>query len=94
MQDKINPNLRSIIHILNNWNFTYDGSYVKATLEIYITKEEVLATLDQVKKELADKTNTTESTLSDDEKRQYEEAIFDLNFALNELERSNGSNIQ
>lgn len=94
MQDKINPNLRSIIHILNNWNFTYDGSYVRANLEIHITKEEVLATLDQVKKELADKTNVTESTLSDDEKRQYEEAIFDLNFALNELERSNGSNIQ
>lgn len=94
MQDKINPNLRSIIHILNNWNFTYDGSYVRTNLEIYITKEEVLATLDQIKKELADKTNTTESTLSDDEKRQYEEAIFDLNFALNELERSNGSNIQ
>lgn len=94
MQDKINPNLRSIIHILNNWNFTYDGSYVRANLEIHITKEEVLATLNQVKKELADKTNTTESTLSDDEKRQYEEAIFDLNFALTELERSNGSNIQ
>ena len=94
MQDKINPNLRSIIHILNNWNFTYDGSYVRANLEIHITKEELLASLDQIKKELADKTNIAESTLSDDEKCQYEEAIFDLNFALNELERSNGSNIQ
>ena len=94
MQDKINPNLRSIIHILNNWNFTYDGSYVRANLEIHITKEEILATLDQIKKELADKTNSTESTISDDEKRQYEETIFDLTFALNELERSNGSNIQ
>jgi len=94
MQDKINPNIRSIIHILNNWNFTYDGSYVRANLEIHITKEELVATLDQIKKELADKTNTAESTLSDDEKRQYEETIFDLTFALNELERSNGSNIQ
>jgi len=94
MQDKINPNLRSIIHILNNWNFTYDGSYVKANLEIHITKEELVATLDQIKKELANKINTAESTLSDDEKRQYEETIFDLTFALNELERSNGSNIQ
>ena len=94
MQDKINPNLRSIIHILNNWNFTYDGSYVKANLEIHIAKEELVATLDQIKKELDKKTNTTESTISDDEKRQYEETIFDLTFALNELERSNGSNIQ
>ena len=94
MQDLINPNIRSIIHILNNWNFTYDGSYVKANLEIHITKEELLATLDQIKKELDKKTNTTESTISDDEKRQYEETIFDLTFALNELERSNGSNIQ
>jgi hypothetical protein len=94
MQDKINPNLRSIIHILNNWNFTYDGSYVRANLEIHITKEEILATLDQIKKELTDKTNTSESNISDDEKRQYEETIFDLTFALNELERSNGSNIQ
>jgi hypothetical protein len=94
MQDKINPNVRSIIHILNNWNFTYDGSHVRANLEIHITKEELLASLDQIKKELADKTNTAESTLSDDEKCQYEEAIFDLNFALTELERSNGSNIQ
>ena len=94
MNDKINPNIRSIIHILNNWNFTYDGSYVRANLEIHITKEEILATLDQIKKELADKTNSTESTISDDEKRQYEETIFDLTFALNELERSNGSNIQ
>ena len=63
-------------------------------MEIHITKEEILATLDQIKKELADKTNSTESTISDDEKRQYEETIFDLTFALNELERSNGSNIQ
>ena len=42
MIDKLNPNIRSIIHILNNWNFTFDGSYVRANLEIHITKEELL----------------------------------------------------
>ena len=41
MTDLINPNIRSIIHILNNWNFTYNGDYVKANLEIYITKDEL-----------------------------------------------------
>ena len=48
MIDKINPNIRSIIHILNNWNFTFDGSYVRANLEIHITKAE----LQQVKSDL------------------------------------------
>ena len=32
MTDRLNPNIRSIIHILNNWNFTFDGSYVRANL--------------------------------------------------------------
>jgi transcriptional regulator of heat shock response len=93
MQDKINPNIRSIIHILNNWNFTYDGSYVRANLEIHITKDELVEIKDALKTELANKTNSEISTITDEEKNQYQEAIFDLAFAIEELEKSNGLNI-
>ena len=90
MSDKINPNLRSIIHILNNWNFTFDGSYVKANLSIHITKDEIIQTRDALQKELNDKQIPIEGiiTISDEEKRGYLTAIADLDFALNELDKS------
>jgi hypothetical protein len=94
MIDKINPNIRSIIHILNNWNFTYDGQYVTANLNIHITKDELIATRDALQEELKQKQNTAESTITDEEVRDYMEAIYDLNFALNELDKSNGINIE
>jgi hypothetical protein len=90
MNDKINPNIRSIIHILNNWNFTFDGSYVKANLNIHITKDEIIQTRDALQKELDDKQIPSAGviTIGDEEKREYLSAIADLNFALNELDKS------
>ena len=90
MIDKINPNIRSIIHILNNWNFTYDGSYVRANLEIHITKDELQSIRENLQKELNDKSVVSEGapTFSDEEKRSYADAIADLTFAINELENN------
>jgi len=91
MNDLINPNIRSIIHILNNWNFTYDGEYVKANLEIYITKDELTLLRDNLQKEMNDKQKPNNDgivSLSDEEKVNYLSALSDLNFALNELDKS------
>ena len=93
MTDRINPNIRSIIHILNNWNFTYDGSYVTANLSIYITKDELTSIRDNLQKEMTErKTNMKEIT--DDEVLSYITAIADLDFAIQELDNSYGSNQQ
>jgi hypothetical protein len=96
MNDKINPNIRSIIHILNNWNFTFDGSYVKANLEIHITKDELTAARKSLQDELDTKQKPVEGivNLTDEEKREYLTAIADLDFAINELDKSYGSNQQ
>jgi hypothetical protein len=95
MNDKINPNIRSIIHILNNWNFTFDGSYVRANLEIHITKDELTSVRETLQKELDNKKVPVNGviTLEDEEKREYLTAIADLDFAINELDRSYGSDI-
>ena len=95
MNDKINPNIRSIIHILNNWNFTYDGEYVKANLEIHITKDELTSVRQKLQEELDTKQRPTEGVtpIQDEEKREYLIAIADLYFAINELDKSYGSNI-
>jgi hypothetical protein len=95
MNDKINPNIRSIIHILNNWNFTYDGEYVKANLEIHITKDELTSVRQKLQEELDTKQRPTEGVtpIQDEEKREYLIAIADLDFAINELDKSYGSNI-
>ena len=96
MNDKINPNIRSIIHILNNWNFTFDGSYVKANLEIHITKDELTSVREALQKEYDTKNKPTEGiiSLTDEEKREYLTSIADLDFAINELDKSYGSNQQ
>ena len=90
MNDKINPNIRSIIHILNNWNFTYDGEYVKANLEIHITKAELQDARDKLQDELNLKQKPVDGivTITDEEKREYLTAIADLDFAINELDKS------
>lgn len=90
MTDLINPNIRSIIHILNNWNFTYDGEYVKANLEIYITKDELTSVRDKLKEELETKQKPGEGrvAITDQEKVDYLLAISDLDFAINELDKS------
>jgi len=90
MNDKINPNIRSIIHILNNWNFTYDGSYVKANLKIHITKAELQDVRDKLQDELNLKQKPVDGivTITDEEKREYLTAIADLDFAINELDKS------
>jgi len=95
MNDKINPNIRSIIHILNNWNFTFDGSYVRANLEIHITKDELTSVRETLQKELDNKKVPVNGviTLEDEEKREYLTAIADLDFAINELDRSYGIDI-
>lgn len=92
MQDLINPNIRSIIHILNNWNFTFDGSYVKANLEIHITKEELESVRLQLTEEMEQKRK--KGLLTDEEQYKYGQAIYDLSFAINELDINNGSNQQ
>lgn len=86
MDDLINPNIRSIIHILNNWNFTYDGSHVKANLEIYITKEELEFTKSNFQNILMDLQRKDQK--DDNEIQKYAQAIFDLDFAINELQNS------
>jgi hypothetical protein len=90
MNDKINPNIRSIIHILNNWNFTYDGEYVKANLEIHITKDELQDVRDKLQDDLNLKQKPVDGivTITDEEKREYLTAIADLDFAINELDKS------
>jgi len=90
MIDKINPNIRSIIHILNNWNFTYDGEYVKANLEIHITKDELQDVRDKLQDDLNLKQKPVDGivTITDEEKREYLTAIADLDFAINELDKS------
>jgi hypothetical protein len=94
MNDKINPNIRSIIHILNNWNFTFDGSYVRANLEIHITKDELTSVRETLQKELDTKQRATDGAtmIQDEEKREYLTAIADLDFAINELDKSYGNN--
>lgn len=96
MNDKINPNIRSIIHILNNWNFTFDGSYVKANLEIHVTKDELTSARESLQKEMNNKKVEVDGvvSLSDEEKREYLAAIADLDFAINELDKSYGNNNQ
>lgn len=91
MNDKINPNIRSIIHILNNWNFTFDGSYVKANLEIHITKDELISLRNDLQKEMEYDERTPDG-IEDVDKRNYMTAIADLNFAIQELDNSYGSN--
>lgn len=90
MTDLINPNIRSIIHILNNWNFTYDGEYVRANLEIYLTKDELTSVRDKLKEELEQKQKPGEGkvNITDQEKVDYLLAIADLDFALSELDKS------
>ena len=90
MNDKINPNIRSIIHILNNWNFTYDGEYVKANLEIHITKSELQDARDKLQDELNLKQKPVDGivTIADEDKMEYLTAIADLDFAINELGKS------
>jgi hypothetical protein len=90
MNDKINPNIRSIIHILNNWNFTYDGEYVKANLEIHITKSELQDARDKLQDELNLKQKPVDGivTITDEDKMEYLTAIADLDFAINELGKS------
>lgn len=87
MIDKINPNIRSIIHILNNWNFKFDGEYVTANLKIHITKDELISVRKDLQDELDAKQKTVDG-ISDEEKRQFMEAIADLDFALKELGNS------
>jgi hypothetical protein len=93
MTDRINPNIRSIIHILNNWNFTYDGSYVTANLNIHITKDELISIRDNLQNEIDDRRKNIKE-ITDDEVRSYVTAIADLNFAIQELDNSYGSNQQ
>ena len=90
MNDKINPNIRSIIHILNNWNFTYNGEYVKANLNIHITKSELQDVRDKLQDDLNLKQKPVDGivTITDEEKREYLTAIADLDFAINELDKS------
>jgi hypothetical protein len=88
MTDKLNPNIRSIVHILNNWNFTFDGSYVRANLEIHITKDELEQVKTELKKELDSRLSTAGMIVTDEEKNSYNEAIADLEFSINELNKS------
>jgi hypothetical protein len=90
MNDKINPNIRSIIHILNNWNFTYDGEYVKANLNIHITKSQLQDARDKLQDELNLKQKPVDGivTITDEDKMEYLTAIADLDFAINELDKS------
>lgn len=88
MTDKLNPNIRSIVHILNNWNFTFDGSYVRANLEIHITKDELEQIKTELKQELDSRLSTAGMVVTDEEKSSYNEAISDLEFSISELNKS------
>lgn len=83
MQDLLNPNIRSIVHILNNWNFTFDGEHVSANLKIHITSDELLTLKNKLETEL--KSLQSSENINDDLMQTYIQAIFDLSFALNEL---------
>ena len=88
MTDKLNPNIRSIVHILNNLNFTFEGSYVRANLEIHITKDELEQVKTELKQELDSRLSTAGMIVTDEEKNSYNEAIADLEFSINELNKS------
>jgi hypothetical protein len=79
--NKLPTNIQSIVHIINNWNFVYEDSKVKANLEVFVDTEEL--------KILRNEYNAVISSgdhLSDEDKKAYVDAINDLNLAISELE--------
>lgn len=82
--NKLPINYQSIIHIINNWNFTYEDSHVKANLEVYVDIEELRALRDEYQAKL---NNTTENeNMTDEDRTGYIDAVNDLNLAITELE--------
>jgi gluconate kinase len=79
--NKLPTNIQSIVHIINNWNFVYEDSKVKATLEVFVDIDEL--------KTLRNEYNASISSgdhLSDEDKKSYVDAINDLNLTISELE--------
>lgn len=80
--NKLPINYQTIIHIINNWNFTYENNHVKANLEVFVDLNELKALRD----EYQTKVSNTNEQLSDEDRKSYVDAINELNLAISELE--------
>lgn len=79
--NKLPTNIQSIVHIINNWNFVYEDSKVKATLEVFVDIAELKALRDEYNAKIS-----ATDPLTDEDRKAYIDAINDLNLAISELE--------
>jgi hypothetical protein len=79
--NKLPTNIQSIVHIINNWNFVYEDSKVKANLEVFVDIAELKVLRDEYNAKIS-----SGDHLSDEDRKDYVDAINDLNLTISELE--------
>lgn len=90
MNDMIPLHLQSIIHFINNYDFSYKDNQVTATVNQYLEMQEITDLLETYRQQaMKFDENTTDQV-----RRNTLDAINDLQLAVSELEKASGSNNQ
>jgi competence transcription factor ComK len=90
MNDMIPLHLQSIIHFINNYDFSYKDNQVTATVDQYLEMQELTDLLQKYRQQAMEfNENTTDRVRKD-----TLDAINELQLAISELEKASGSNNQ